>query len=154
MSAIARESLMSLKTYARERPAFCARVMAHKKRCALQVGEHVSLAFEDELTIRYQVQEMLRIELIFEEGGIRDELDAYNPPVPDGRNLKATMMIEYPDAHERRTWLARLIGIEDRVWVRVPDTKRYLRLRMRTWSAKMPRKPRRCISCASSSIPS
>jgi hypothetical protein len=119
MTAIARESLMSLEEYARARAAFRARVMAHKKVRTVLVGSRVTLVFEDELTIRYQIQEMLRIERIFEEAGIRDELDAYNPLVPDGRNWKATMLIEFPDETERRLWLARLIGIEDRVWVQV-----------------------------------
>jgi hypothetical protein len=119
MNGIARESLMSLEEYARERPAFRRRVMAHKKVRTLHVGEHVTLVFEDELTIRYQIQEMLRIERTFEEAGIRDELDVYNPLVPDGSNWKATMLIEYPDENERRLWLARLIGIERGIWVRI-----------------------------------
>jgi hypothetical protein len=122
--AIARESLMSLEQYARERPAFRTRVMAHKKARTLHLGAHLTLIFEDELTIRYQVQEMLRIERIFEEAGIVDELDAYNPLVPDGSNLKATMMLEFPQEAERRAWLARLIGIEDRVWVAVEGCER------------------------------
>ena len=119
MSAIARDSLLSLEQYARERAAFRARVIAHKKTRTLALGPNVTLVFEDELTIRYQIQEMLRIERTFEEAGIQDELDAYNPLVPDGRNWKATMLIEFPDEAERKAWLARLIGIEDRVWVRV-----------------------------------
>ena len=119
MPRITRESLMSLEAYARERPQFRARVMAHKKDRTLHLGEHVTLLFEDELTIRYQVQEMLRIERIFEEAGIQDELDAYNPLIPDGANWKATMLIEYPDVEERQRMLARLIGIEDRAWVQV-----------------------------------
>lgn len=117
--AIARDSLMSLEQYARERPAFRAKVLAHKKARTLHVGEHVTLVFEDELTIRYQVQEMLRIERIFEEAGILDELDAYGPLVPDGLNWKATMLIEFPDEAERRLWLGRLKGVERRVWVKV-----------------------------------
>lgn len=117
--AIARDSLMSLEQYARERPAFRAKVLAHKKARTLHVGEHVTLVFEDELTIRYQVQEMLRIERIFEEAGILDELDAYSPLVPDGLNWKATMLIEFPDEAERRLWLGRLKGVERRVWVKV-----------------------------------
>jgi hypothetical protein len=117
-------SLMSLETYARERPQFRARVMAHKKDRAIPLGEHVTLLFEDELTIRYQVQEMLRAERIFEEAGIRGELDAYNPLVPDGRNLKATLMVEYPDAEERRKKLEELIGIEDKVWLQVGSGER------------------------------
>jgi len=93
--------------------------MAHKQDRTLHLGEHVTLLFEDELTIRYQVQEMLRVERIFEEAGIQDELDAYNPLIPDGANWKATMLIEYPDVEERQRMLARLIGIEDRAWVQV-----------------------------------
>ena len=119
MAQITCDSLMTLEAYARERPQFRARVMAHKKDRTLHLGEHVTLLFEDELTIRYQVQEMLRIERIFEEAGIQDELDAYNPLIPDGANWKVTMLIEYPDVEERQRMLARLIGIEDRVWVQV-----------------------------------
>jgi hypothetical protein len=119
MPQITRESLMTLEAYARARPEFRARVMAHKKPRTVSLGEHVTLIFEDELTIRYQIQEMLRAERIFEENGIQSELDAYNPLVPDGANWKATMLIEYPDENERREMLARLIGIEDRVWVQV-----------------------------------
>src|ERR671928_1897457 len=113
---IKRDSLLSLEAYARERNAFRTRVMEHKKRRTVHLGEHLTLLFEDELTIRYQVQEMLRIERIFEEDGIRHELDAYNPLVPDGSNWKATMLIEYPDAAERKRMLARLKGIERAVW--------------------------------------
>ena len=116
---IRRESLLSLEAYARERNAFRAKVMEHKKRRTVHLGAHLTLLFEDELTIRYQVQEMLRIERIFEEDGIRHELDAYNPLVPDGSNWKATLLIEYPDAEERKRMLGRLKGIEDRVWVQV-----------------------------------
>ena len=119
MPRIARDSLMSLETYAKERKAFRAKVLAHKRPRIVRLGEHVTLIFEDELTIRYQIQEMLRIEKIFEEEGIQSELDAYNPLVPDGSNLKATMMIEYEDVDERRRALARMHGIEDRVWVQV-----------------------------------
>jgi hypothetical protein len=124
MPRIDRASLMTLETYARERPQFRARVMAHKKHRTVHLGEHVTLLFEDELTIRYQVQEMLRIERIFEEEGIQEELAAYNPLVPDGRNLKATMMIEYPDPEERSKRLADLIGIEDKVWLRAAGHER------------------------------
>src|SRR5258705_13977329 len=119
MAAITAESLMSLEQYAKARKEFRERVLAHKKNRTVQLGEHVTLVFEDELTMRYQVQEMLRVERIFEEEGIRDELDAYNPLIPDGRNLKATLMIEFPDEEERRRKLEELIGIEDKVWVRV-----------------------------------
>lgn len=119
MARIERGSLLPLETYTRERNAFRVRVIEHKKHRTVHLGEHVTLLFEDELTIRYQIQEMLRIERIFEEEGIQHELDAYNPLVPDGSNLKATMMIEYPDVAERQRKLARLKGIEDRVWVQV-----------------------------------
>jgi hypothetical protein len=121
---ITRESLLSLEAYARARPEFRARVLAHKRPRSVHLGDHLMLLFEDELTIRYQIQEMLRIEKTFEESGIRDELDAYNPLVPDGRNWKATMMIEYEDVEERRRALASLKGIEDRVWVQVEGSPR------------------------------
>lgn len=119
MPQITPESLMALEAYAKARPRFRAQVMAHKKHRKVHLGNHVTLIFEDELTIRYQVQEMLRAERIFEEAGILDELSVYNPLVPDGSNWKATMMIEYPDPAEREKQLAKLIGIENRVWVRV-----------------------------------
>ena len=119
MEKISRDSLMTLEAYAKARKEFRARVLAHKKHRTLHVGDHVTLVFEDELTIRYQVQEMLRVERIFEEAGIQEELDAYNPLIPDGRNFKATMLIEYEDENERRSALALLKGIEDRTWIRV-----------------------------------
>jgi hypothetical protein len=112
---------MSLEAYARERNAFRAKVLEHKRKRKVHLGEHLALDFEDELTIRYQVQEMLRIERIFEDQGIQGELDAYNPLIPDGGNWKATMLIEYPDAEERRRMLAQLKGVERRVWVRVEE---------------------------------
>jgi len=124
MPRIDRASLMTLEAYARERPEFRAKVMAHKKNRRVQLGNDVTLIFEDELTNRYQVQEMLHAERIFEEQGIQEELDAYNPLVPDGRNLKATMMIEYPDPDERGKRLADLIGIEDKVWLQVAGHER------------------------------
>ena len=124
MPRITRDSLMTLEAYAKARNDFRARVMAHKLNRTLQLGGNVTLIFEDELTIRYQVQEMLRAERIFEESGIQDELDAYNPLIPDGRNWKATMMIEYPDVDERRRMLGRLVGIEDKVWVKVEGHNR------------------------------
>ncbi len=119
MPAISRDSLLTLEAYAKERPAFRARVLAHKKARTVHLGEHVTLLFEDELTVRYQVQEMLRIEKTFEEAGIRDELDAYNALVPDGTNLKATMLIEYEDVAERQSALARLRGVERRTFAAV-----------------------------------
>jgi hypothetical protein len=124
MSKIERGSLLSLEAYARERNAFRARVIEHKKARTVAIGDHVTLIFEDELTIRYQIQEMLRIERIFEDAGIREELEAYNPLVPDGSNLKATMMIEYPDVEERKRALSQLKGIEDRAWVQVGEHAR------------------------------
>ena len=113
MPQIAPGSLLSLEAYARERNSYRSRVIAHKKLRTVHAGDHVTLVFEDEQTIRYQVQEMLRIERIFEEDGIRGELEAYNPLIPDGGNWKATMLIEYPEADERRRRLAALKGIED-----------------------------------------
>ena len=119
MEKITRESLMTLEAYAKARKDFRAKVIAHKKNRTVHLGEHVTLMFEDTLTIRYQVQEMLRVERIFEEDGIQDEIDAYNPLIPDGRNFKATMMIEYEEVNERKAALARLKGVEERTWVRV-----------------------------------
>lgn len=124
MPRIERASLMTLEEYARERLQFRARVMAHKKDRLVQLGENLLLIFEDELTIRYQVQEMLRVERIFEEKGIQEELDTYNPLVPDGQNLKASMMLEYPDPHERSSRLEELIGIEDKVWIQMEGCAR------------------------------
>jgi hypothetical protein len=123
-AAITRESLLSLESYAKARREFRERVLAHKKIRTVQLAGHVTLLFEDELTVRYQIQEMLRIERVFEEAGIQDELDAYNPLVPDGTNFKATMLIEYEDPEARKEWLGRLIGIEDRVWVQVDGCAR------------------------------
>jgi hypothetical protein len=119
MGKIILNSLMPLESYAKQRSDIRAGVMAHKKNRNIMLGDHVTLIFEDEQTIRYQVQEMLRAEKIFEEAGIQEELDAYNPLIPDGSNWKATMMIEYEDIDERRRMLEKLVGIEDRVWVQV-----------------------------------
>ncbi|HYF58430.1 MAG TPA: DUF3501 family protein [Burkholderiaceae bacterium] len=124
MPRITRDSLMTLEAYHRARPEFRRRVIAHKKRRTVPLGDHVTLLFEDELTVRYQVQEMLRIERIFEEDGILHELESYNPLVPDGRNLKATMLIEYEEPSVRRAALGRLKGIEDRVWIQVEGSAR------------------------------
>ncbi|MBI5429420.1 MAG: DUF3501 family protein [Nitrosomonadales bacterium] len=124
MAKLTRDKLMTLEAYAKARNAIRADVMAHKKSRNVALGNHVTLIFEDEQTIRYQVQEMLRAEKIFEEAGIQDELDAYNPLIPDGSNWKATMMIEYEDVGERRRMLAQLLGIEDRVWVQVAGCER------------------------------
>ncbi len=119
MPKIARDTLMTLEAYAKARVDFRARVIAHKQARTVALGAHVTLIFEDELTMRYQIQEMLRVEKIFEERGIQDELDAYNPMIPDGGNWKVTLMIEYPDVEERQRMLGKLVGVEDRVWARV-----------------------------------
>ena len=113
------DNLMTLEAYARWRKLHKAEVIAHRKLRSVALGEHITVQFESELTMRYQVQEMLRIEKIFEEEGIQAEIDAYAPLVPDGGNWKATLMIEYPDENERRRELARLIGVEDRMFVEV-----------------------------------
>jgi hypothetical protein len=118
MPKITRDSLMTLEAYAKARSDFRARVIAHKQIRSVALGGNITLIFEDELSVRYQVQEMLRVEKIFEEAGIQDELAAYNPLIPDGSNWKATMMLEYPDVEERQRMLAKLVG-EDRVWARV-----------------------------------
>ena len=117
MEKLTRSGLWSLERYAVERPAFRARVMAHKRLRQVALGPHATLFFEDCLTMRYQVQEMLRAERIFEADEIQGELDAYNPLIPDGQNLKATLMFEYADVDERHRALARMVGIEHRVWV-------------------------------------
>ncbi len=119
MQKLTREDLMSLEQYAVHRPEFRKAVMQHKKPRIVQIGPHVTLHFEDRLIVQYQIQEMLRVERIFEPHGIQEELDAYNPLIPDGKNWKATMMVEFPDPEVRRVELAKLIGIEDRTWVRV-----------------------------------
>lgn len=121
MERISRESLLTLEAYAKVRPDMRKQVIAHKRLRTLHLGAHLTLLFEDALTIRYQIQEMLRIEKIFEEQGIQSELDAYTPLIPDGTNFKATMLIEYEDEAERKRELARLKGIEHRVWVAVGD---------------------------------
>jgi hypothetical protein len=119
MEKLTPQNLYSLEEYARVRSDFRAEVMAHKKNRRLQLGDHAALYFEDRLTMQYQVQEMLRIERIFEPEGIADELNAYNPLIPDGNNWKATFMLEYADENERRQALAKLIGIERALWVQV-----------------------------------
>jgi glycerol-3-phosphate dehydrogenase subunit C len=124
MAKLTQDKLMTLEAYAKARDTIRADVMAHKKNRNVALGEHVTLIFEDEQTIRYQVQEMLRAEKVFEEAGIQDEIDTYNPLIPDGSNWKATMMIEYEDVGERRRMLAQLLGIEDRVWVDVAGFER------------------------------
>ena len=119
MEKLTSADLYTLETYARERAAFRARVIAHKRARSVHLGEHLTLLFEDRLTIQYQVQEMLRIERIFEASAIQEELDAYNPLIPDGSNLKATMLIEYADTEERARKLVELHGVERRIALRV-----------------------------------
>jgi len=126
MNKLAVSDLLSLERYARERSAFRARVLEHKRDRQIHVGPHMTWLFEDRLTIQYQVQEMLRAERIFEPEGIEDELGAYNPLIPDGRNWKVTLLIEYPDPQQRQAALARLKGIEDRCWVQVQGHERVL----------------------------
>jgi hypothetical protein len=121
MQKIARNDLMTLEQYAKARNDIRARTMAHKKDRQVQIGRNATLYFEDRLTMLYQVQEMLRAERIFEGDGIQDELDAYNPLIPDGSNWKATFMIEFPNIEERQAALEKMIGIEDKVWIQVAD---------------------------------
>jgi Protein of unknown function (DUF3501) len=121
---VTRDSLMTLEAYAKARPDFRKQVMEHKKTRAIALGDHLNLIFEDELTIRYQIQEMLRIEKVFEEEGIQQELDAYNPLIPDGNNFKATMLIEYTDVEVRRKMLGLLKGIERKIYVQVEGAKK------------------------------
>jgi hypothetical protein len=117
-------SLMSLEAYSKYRKEHKPEVIAHRKLRSVALGEHITLQFESEMTIRYQIQEMLRIEKIFEEEGILQEIEAYAPLLPDGSNWKATMLIEYPDVNERKRELARLIGVEDRMFVEVEGMAR------------------------------
>jgi len=124
MQPLSRQDLISLEQYAEQRGDFRARVMAHKKTRQVSIGAHATLYFEDRLTMQYQVQEMLRAERIFEADGIQEEIDAYNPLIPDGGNWKATFMIEFDDIDERRDALIRLVGIEDRLWVQAGDQDR------------------------------
>lgn len=124
MQPLTRKDLYSLEEYAQTRPTFRAEILEHKRNRQLSIGPHATLAFEDRRTIQYQVQEMLRIERIFEAEGIEEELSAYNPLIPDGNNLKATFMLEYTEVEERRVALQVLRGIEDRVWLRVGEGAR------------------------------
>jgi hypothetical protein len=124
MKPLRREDLYSLETYAEVRPRFRAEILEHKKNRQVAVGLHATLYFEDRRTIQYQIQEMLRIERIFEAAGIEEELAAYNPLIPDGSNLKATFMLEYTDVEERRSALTALHGIEARVWIRAGGEER------------------------------
>jgi hypothetical protein len=121
---LSRNDLMNLETYAEQRAEFRARVIAHKKNRQLRLGENATLYFEDQLTMQYQIQEILRIERIFDAEGIKEELDTYNPLIPDGSNWKATFMLEYIDENDRKAALAKMIGIEDKVWMQVAGHER------------------------------
>ena len=116
---ITTDSLMTLEAYAKWRKLHKGEIISHRRLRAVHLGEHITVQFESELSMRYQIQEMLRIEKIFEEEGIQSEIDAYAPLVPDGSNWKATLLLEYPDVNERKRELARLIGVEDRMFVEV-----------------------------------
>jgi hypothetical protein len=118
---LSRANLWSLEEYSERRSTFRTEVLAHKKNRQVLLGGHINLIFEDELTVRYQIQEMLRIEKVYEAAGIQEELDAYNPLIPDGDNWKCTMLIQYSDVDERKRRLAQLIGVEDKVWIQVGD---------------------------------
>jgi hypothetical protein len=124
MHKLSRQDLMSLEQYSVERPRLRAEVIAHKQRRTTQVGPNMTWCFEDRTTIRYQVLEMLRAERIFESAGIEGELDAYNPLIPDGHDWKVTLLLEFPDPEARRAALGKLIGVEDRCWVRVSEMER------------------------------
>ena len=124
MQKLARQDLMTLEQYAVERPRLRAEIIAHKQLRTVQVGPNMTWLFEDRATIRYQVLEMLRVERIFEAAGIQDELDAYNPLIPSGSNWKATLLLEFPDPEARQVALSKLIGVEDRCWVRVSEMER------------------------------
>ena len=124
MQKLKRSDLWPLEQYAERRPEFRRQVLEHKRTRQVGLGPHARVYFEDRMTVQYQIQEMLRIERIFEPAGIQDELDAYNPLVPDGSNWKATFMIEYEDAGERQAALEQLSGIEDRVWLQIAGNER------------------------------
>ena len=123
-----RKDLWSLEQYAEKREAFRAEVLAHKQNRRVLVGQHILLVFEDDKTIRYQIQEMLRIEKVFEAAGIKEELEAYNPLIPDGDNWKCSMLIQYPEVEERRLRLAELLDVENRVWVQAGETEKLFAL--------------------------
>ncbi len=150
MQKLDRSTIWNLEDYAVHRAAFRAEVIEHKKDRRVALGPHATLVFEDFTTMKYQVQEMLRVERIFEADAIAEELDAYNPLIPDGSNWKATFMIEYEDVERRRAALARLVGVEHKVWVRIGDHPPIFRSRTRTCRAAPTKRPPRCISCASS----
>lgn len=121
MAKLTRADLMSLEEYSEKRAEFRQQMMAHKKPRKIYIGDNATLYFEDRMTMQYQIQEMLRIEKIFDAEGINEELEAYNPLIPDGSNWKATFMVEFPNEEERKVQLAKLIGIEKKTWVQVGD---------------------------------
>ena len=123
-TALTRGDLWSLEEYSQQRAGFRDVVLAHKKNRQVLLGENILLIFEDRMTLKYQIQEMLRIEKVFESAGIQEELDAYNPLLPDGDNWKCTMLIQFTDVEERRTQLQRLIGVEEKIWIQIGDCKR------------------------------
>jgi hypothetical protein len=127
-NVLERKDLLSLEQYAEKREAFRAEVLAHKQNRRVLVGQHILLVFEDDKTIRYQIQEMLRIEKVFEAAGIKEELEAYNPLIPDGDNWKCSMLIQYPEVEERRLRLAELLDVENRVWVQTGETEKLFAL--------------------------
>jgi hypothetical protein len=127
-NVLERKDLWSLEQYAEKREAFRAEVLAHKQNRRVLVGQHILLVFEDDKTIRYQIQEMLRIEKVFEAAGIKEELEAYNPLIPDGDNWKCSMLIQYPEVEERRLRLAELLDVENRVWVQAGKTEKLFAL--------------------------
>lgn len=147
MAKLKREDLWSLEKYSEKRAEFRKKVLEHKKHRGIPLGEHATLYFENELTMRYQIQEMLRIEKIFDAEGINEELGAYNPLIPDGSNWKATFMIEYGDAEERAKILATLGGIEDKVWVQVDGLIKSTLLPMKIWNVVLKKKHQPFILC-------
>jgi hypothetical protein len=127
-NVLERKDLWSLEQYAEKREAFRAEVLAHKQNRRVLVGQHILLVFEDDKTIKYQIQEMLRIEKVFEAAAIKEELEAYNPLIPDGNNWKCSMLIQYPEVEERRRRLAELLDVENRVWVQAGETEKLFAL--------------------------
>lgn len=126
MNKLTRADLMSLEQYSEQRKAFREQVIAHKVPRKIAIGPNATLYFEDRLTIQYQIQEMLRVERIFEAAGIEEELESYNPLIPDGANWKATFMLEFPNPEERKEWLGKLLGIERKTWVQVQGFEQVL----------------------------
>ena len=152
MTKIARNSLLSLEDYAKQRPEIRTEAMRMKRIRSVFIGPNMTLQFENEATIRYQVQEMLRIEKTFEEEGIMDELDAYNPLIPDGSNLKCTQMIEFPDEEERKVKLAQLVNVENRTYIQIQGFDRVYAIADEDLERANSEKPALCISRALNSL--